>query len=61
MTLKKHLLAKKAQAIIEYFLLLLAIVSLTLLSLNTILPTVQNKGEGLFQTAVGKITDSDNY
>lgn len=60
MSLKKFLKTKKrnqAQASLEYFVLLLVMVSLTLLGITTLFPNVKLKGEVLFQKAVERIIE----
>jgi len=57
MTFKKILRSSgKGQAILEYFLLLLAIAGLTLLSTTSVLPMAKDKGETFFQNAIGRMT-----
>lgn len=55
MSLKKFLKRGRGQASLEYFLLLLAVVSLTLLSVTSVFPKVKGAGMGLFTKAVERI------
>lgn len=55
MSLKKFLKIESGQASLEYFILLLVIASLTLLSVTSVFPKVTGAGRGLFTKAVERI------
>lgn len=55
MSLKKFLETERAQVSLEYFLLLLVIAGLTILSVTTVFPKVKDAGNGLFTRAVEEI------
>jgi len=56
MGFKKYIKSRRrGQSVLEYFLLLLAVVGLTLVSISALLPQLREKGEGFFNRAATRI------
>lgn len=55
MNLKKFLETEAAQVSLEYFILLLTIAALTILSVTAVFPRVKDAGNDFFDKAVGRI------